>query len=301
MAGNGAGGFEGAFSGDGGPATQAALSQPYAVAVGLGGSLYIADTNNRRIRKVAPDGIIMTVAGKDSPGMSSSGDGGLATQSTMALPTGLAVVPNGNVYIADRYFSRIRKTSSSLPELAVENMVIASEDGGELYVFTVAGRHLHTLNALTGAVRFQFTYNSGGLLKAITDSDGNVANIERDSSGNPLAIVAPGGQRTTLAVNGAGYLSLVTNPTGEVVQLTYNSGAAEGLLATLTDPRGNVHHYFYDGLGRLIRDENPAGGVTTLARADFPDGHYTVSLTTASGLVTTYEQATEWHLREPRL
>ena len=123
----------------------------------------------------------------------------------------------------------------------------------------------------------------------ITDGDGNVTTIERDGSGNPSAIVAPFGQRTTLAVNGDGYLSRVTNPAGEAVQLTYNSGDAEGLLATLTDPRGNVHRYLYDALGRLIRDENPAGGVKTLARTDITDDHYTVTLTTALGLVTTYE------------
>ena len=45
----------------------------------------------------------------------------------------------------------------------------------------------------------------------------------------------------------------------------------------------------YDALGRLIRDENPAGGVTTLARTDMTEDHYTVTLTTALGRVTTYE------------
>src|SRR5438132_4234644 len=94
------------------------------------------------------------------------------------------------------------------------------------------------------------------------------------AAGNPSAIVAPFGQRTTLAVQGDGYLSRVTNPAGEAVQLTYNSGNAAGLLATLTDPRGHVHRYLYDAMGRLVRDENPAGGVTTLARTDLTDEHY---------------------------
>ena len=178
---------------------------------------------------------------------------------------------------------------SSLPGSSVSDIFIAAEDGSELYVFTGTGRHLRTLDALTGAVRFQFTYDSAERLATITDGDGNVTTIERDGSGNPSAIVAPFGQRTTLAMHGIGYLSRVTNPAGEAVQLTYNSGNAEGLLATLTDPRGNVHRYLYDALGRLIRDENPAGGVTTLARTDITKDHYTVSLTTALGLVTTYE------------
>ena len=178
---------------------------------------------------------------------------------------------------------------SSLPGFSVSDIFIAAEDGSELYVFTGTGRHLRTLDALTGAVRFQFTYDSADRLATITDGDGNVTTIERDGSANPSAIVAPFGQRTTLAVQGDGYLSRVTNPAGEAAQLTYKSGNAEGLLATLTDPRGNVHRYTYDALGRLRRNEDPAGGVTTPARTDITGDHYTVTLTTALGLVTTYE------------
>ena len=56
------------YSGDGGPATAAQLDRPFGVAVDRGGNLLIADTYNRRIRKVAPDGIITTVAGNGQPG-----------------------------------------------------------------------------------------------------------------------------------------------------------------------------------------------------------------------------------------
>src|SRR5262249_1302234 len=105
----------------------------------------------------------------------------------------------------------------------------------------------------------------------------------------PTAIVAPFGQQTTLAVQADGFLSRVTNPAGEFEQFTYNGGNAEGLLSTRSDARGNVHHYVYDALGRLIRDENPAGGVKILARNDITTDYYTVSVTTALGLVTTYE------------
>jgi hypothetical protein len=66
------------FSGDGGPATQATLNNPEAVAVGPDGSLYILDTGNLRIRRVGPDGVITTVAGNGTRGL--GGDGGPATQ-----------------------------------------------------------------------------------------------------------------------------------------------------------------------------------------------------------------------------
>ncbi len=73
------------YSGDGGAATSAELGYPYGVAVDVAGNLYIADTGNNRIRKVAPDGTITTVAGngscviKDANGNCYSGDGGAAT------------------------------------------------------------------------------------------------------------------------------------------------------------------------------------------------------------------------------
>ncbi|MDN3513168.1 MAG: carboxypeptidase regulatory-like domain-containing protein [Candidatus Brocadia sp.] len=275
------------FSGDGGLATQAQISGAYGVAVGSDGSLYIADHGNSRIRRVGPDGIITTVAGNGTSGF--GGDGGLATQARLSYPSGVAVGFDGSLYISDSGNLRIRQIRPYLPGYSISDFFIAAEDGSELYVFANTGRHLRTLDALTGAVRFQFTYDSANRLTTIADGDGNVTTIERDGSGNPSAIVAPFGQRTTLEVNGDGYLSRVTNPAGEAVQLTYNSGDAEGLLATLTDPRGNVHRYTYDTLGRLIRDENPAGGEKTLARTDIADGHYSVTLTTALGQANTYE------------
>jgi hypothetical protein len=64
VAGNGIRGF----SGDGGPATSASLNQPQGVAVDGGGNLYIADTNNHRVRRVSANGVITTVAGTGNPG-----------------------------------------------------------------------------------------------------------------------------------------------------------------------------------------------------------------------------------------
>ena len=77
------------FGGDGGPASQAQLNQPEGVAVDASGNLYIADTDNNRIRKISPNGIITTVAGTGIAGF--SGDGGPASQAQLNQPEGVAV------------------------------------------------------------------------------------------------------------------------------------------------------------------------------------------------------------------
>jgi YD repeat-containing protein len=274
------------FGGDGGLAIQAQFS-PDDITLGADGSLYIADTTAHNIRRVGPEGIITTVAGTSGTGF--AGDGGPATLALLNFPGGIAIKPDGSLVIADTNNNRIRQLSPSLPGFNIGDISIAAEDGSELYIFNSAGRHLRTLDALTDATRYQFAYNTAGNLATITDGDGKVTTIERDGSGNPTAIVAPFGQSTALTLNADGYLSKITNPAGEAVQLTYNTGDAAGLLATMTDPRGNIHRYFYDTLGRLIRDEDPAGGVKTLTRTDITDFHYSVAVKTALGQVDTYE------------
>jgi hypothetical protein len=94
-------------SGDGGPATQAQLDAPARIAVGPDGSLYIADAGNHRIRHVAPDGIITTVAGNGTYGY--SGDNGPATQAYLQHPQGLAVGSDSSLYVADYFNHRIRR------------------------------------------------------------------------------------------------------------------------------------------------------------------------------------------------
>jgi len=94
-AGNGTPGY----GGDGGPAASALLNWPRDVALDAGGALHIADTNNHRIRRIAADGIIATVAGVGSGGH--SGDGGPALSAQLAAPRGIAVGADGSVYVGD--------------------------------------------------------------------------------------------------------------------------------------------------------------------------------------------------------
>jgi hypothetical protein len=101
IAGTGAAGF----GGDGGAATSAVLNYPTAVAVDSAGNVYIADTNNHRIREIK-SGTISTVAGDGEQFY--SGDGGLATAAGLDSPNGVAVDSSFNIYIGDTHNQRVR-------------------------------------------------------------------------------------------------------------------------------------------------------------------------------------------------
>ena len=107
VAGNGTAGF----SGDGGAATSAEVNHPRGVVVDALGNIYIGDTDNSRIRKVAPGGIISTVAGNGTSG--SSGDGGLATSAELNAPSYLAVDASTNIYVTDSNSQVIRKVTAT--------------------------------------------------------------------------------------------------------------------------------------------------------------------------------------------
>ena len=111
------------FSGDGGPATSASLYRPSGVALDSDGNIYIADTQNVRIRKVDTSGNISTVAGNGAIGY--SGDGGLAVNAALFYPMGVAVDGAGNMYVADKnayVVRKVNKVESSLRWRAMERL-----------------------------------------------------------------------------------------------------------------------------------------------------------------------------------
>jgi trimeric autotransporter adhesin len=166
VAGNGTAGF----SGDGGAAADGQLNFPSAVAVDSAGNVYIADTNNNRIRKVS-NGVITTIAGTGTPG--SQGDGGPAVNGQLNFPTGIAADSAGNLYITDG--NRIRRISAGVISTVVGTGTpgfsgdggpatraqlngpngIAVDAGGNLFVADVANRRIRqvsngTINTVAG-------------------------------------------------------------------------------------------------------------------------------------------------------
>jgi len=113
------------YSGDGGLAVEAGLNEPAALAVSDGGLLYIADQNNNRVRAVdLATGVIRTVAGTGTAAY--NGDGMAATETGLAGPAGVALAPDGTMFIADSFSGRIRAVDPGTGLIST-----VAGDGGE--------------------------------------------------------------------------------------------------------------------------------------------------------------------------
>ncbi len=118
------------FSGDGGPATAAGLKQPMNLALAADGTMYITDRDNHRIRQISPSGIITTFCGNGEAAY--AGDGGPAKMASLKFPTGVAVGPDGVIYVADWGNARIRRigTDGTITTIAGTGTIGFSGDGG---------------------------------------------------------------------------------------------------------------------------------------------------------------------------
>jgi len=120
------------FSGDGGPAKAAQLDLPTALALDAAGNLFVADTNNHRVRRVAAaSGVITTVAGDGV--QSFGGDGGPATAASIDSPNGLAVDTVGNLYLADTRNGRVREVDTATG--VISTVAGTAATGGNLQQF----------------------------------------------------------------------------------------------------------------------------------------------------------------------
>ena len=219
------------FSGDGGPAVNAALWSPSGVAVDGAGNLFIADTDNHRIRKVDSAGVISTVAGTGSFGFGGfSGDGGSATAAQLDAPAGVAVDSAGNLFIADGDNNRIRKVDSAGVISTVAGTG-ARGDGGDGGPATAAQLRSPAAVTVDGA---------GNLF--IADGDNN--RIRKVDSAGVISTVAGTGARGDGGDGGPATAAHLRSPAGVAV-----------------DGAGNL--FIADTENHLVRKLTPVGGSGT--------------------------------------
>lgn len=163
------------FSGDAGPAAAAELDQPAAVAVDAAGHVYIADTNNNRIREIVGT-TINTVAGNGQ--QTYSGDDVQATAAGLNSPSGVAVDAAFNIYIGDTENQRVRM-------VAYATGIITTIAGTGVQGFTGDGPALSTALANPSGV---YVNASGTVYVADSDND----RIRTISGGNVTTIAGDG-------------------------------------------------------------------------------------------------------------
>ncbi len=139
--------------GDNGPATKATLNNPIGLAIDAAGNVYIADANEFRIRVVAPNGIITTIAGTDQSGY--TGDGGPALNAELSFPHAILPDGSGNIYIADTLNNVIRKLTIAGPSIAPKGVVSAASFQPQVSpgaLASIAGTNLATSTGTDGTL-----------------------------------------------------------------------------------------------------------------------------------------------------
>jgi uncharacterized protein (TIGR03437 family) len=290
-------GSAGQSVGDGGPATSAVLVGPAGLAVDDEGNLFIADSYNNRVRKVAPDGTITTLAGNGTPGF--SGDGGSATEAQLGFPIGVALDGAGNLSVLQLQWARVREISPGgtirtvaggqspgfsgdggpATSAAFANpFAIATDPAGNLYIADTANNRIRRvspsgiiLTVAGGDPSDQDPLGDGGPATSAElrwpsavaiDRAGNV--IIADTGHNRVRRVSPTGIITTVAGAGTRGFSGDGGPAA--------SAQLNGPTAVAVDSAGNL--FVADG-GTRVRRVSADGTITTVAgngTTGFPSG-----------------------------
>ena len=252
------------FSGDGGSATSAVLSNPQDVVVDSAGDLFVADAYNNVVREVYASGIITTVAGSGAAGY--AGDGGPTTSAELNGPTGLALDGAGDLFIADSGNSVIREVKPGPGDLLSLGTILTFAGGGLISDPEFSGSA--TDAALSGPSGLAMD-GSGNLY--IADTGNGV--IREVSGGNISTIAAAAGLNAPagLAIDGQGNLYIADTGNNVVDEVSGGNittiAAGVGLNAPTglaIDGQGNL--YIAD-TGNNMVDEVSGGNITTIAAA----------------------------------
>jgi sugar lactone lactonase YvrE len=309
--------------GDGGPALNASLYYPSGVAVDPNGNLFIADTDNNRIRKVDANGIITTVAGNGTEAY--SGDGGAATNAGLYEPWDVAADAFGNLFIADTENSRVRKVFAfQTPTLALTNLTAAEAGSYSVVVSNSYGSVTSSVALLSVLLPPSFTAQPQNL----TGTDGSDATFSVTVAGTPLLYYQwsfdgaslPGQTNSTLTLNPASptnagsYSVVVTNLYGSVTSsvatlmlfplilttqpqnqtVTIGNAATFGVAVAGTPPF--FYQWSFDGAA-LSGQTNSTLTLYSTVGADI--GSYQVVVTNLYGSVTSSAASLNLLARDP--
>jgi sugar lactone lactonase YvrE len=278
IAGTGAPGF----SGDGGPATAAQLDLPTALALDASGNLYVADTNNHRVRWIAAaTGVIATVAGNGIEAF--AGDNGPATAASIDSPNGLALDSSGNLTISDTHNGRLRRVSAATG--LISTIAGAGVVGGNVQAFggdngpaTAAGLALPRGLTMDSAGNLYFADSANHRIRCISPT-GTITTVagqgtETFAGDNAPAVTASLDSPRSVAISPAGLLTLADTSNQRIRQLD-----------ALPAPGPDIHTIA--GLGTTSSSETLSlSGPSVVA---YGSGSVTATLTascTATGSVT---------------
>ncbi|HLY62799.1 MAG TPA: PxKF domain-containing protein [Terriglobia bacterium] len=234
------------YSGDGGPATNAELAYPFAVAVDNAGNLYIADQFNARIRKVDASGTISTVAGTGTGGY--NGDNIAATSAELYYPVGVAVDSAGNLYIADASNQRTRKVDASGTITTVAGTGTGSYNGDNIPAISAELRCPYGVGL-----------DSAGNLYIADTCNERIREVGITSNQSPVARV--GGDQT------------VECTAHNCATVTLNGSAS-------SDPDGDALTYSWAGPGNTV----VGTAATAIVTAPLGTTAYTLTVTDPAGL-----------------
>ena len=272
IAGNGQRGF----AGDDGPATSARLADPVTLSIDAAGNIFIVDTFNYRVRKIAAaTGTISTMAGNGQQSL--AGDNGPATLAALTLPSGIAIDAAGNILIADTYNHQIRKIAAATGIItklagigssgssgdggAADAALLASPEGvavdasGNVYIADTANNRIRKIAAGSGTISTIAGAGLTGPSGMAVDTAGNLYFADRLSD-RIRKIAAGTGVMTTVAGTGARGFS------GDGGNATAASLAKPASVAV--DADGNL--YIADTANYRIRKVTAStGAITTVA------------------------------------
>ena len=247
------------YAGDGALAIMAQLNHPAGIAVDAYGNLYIADTGNSVIRKVAAaTGEIATIAGNGTAGY--AGDGGLATAAELNLPAALAVDASGNILIADSANNRIRFVDAASGRISLYAGNGSTTYNGDGLAATQAALSNPQGVALDSSDNLYLTDTGHNLVREVVTSTGEIQ-IVAGTAGQPGGFGGDGGPATSALLNAPTGLTLDTS--GNLyVSDSANARIREVSAGTITTLAGNGTAGF----------NNTDGALATTAQVNHPVG-----------------------------